>query len=846
LKGRGSTVRGIRIAKWSGLFALLLTLVVGLPAFATVTWTGSGNVRIPDQPRTCNTKWQDPYTNPTIAQTGNNTYTGFGDASNCVSGSGAAFVDGEHAVSMGLSGSTHYLYAMTITDHPGSEVAPIVDYGPGGPSANGNCTQDLNPNSNRSVTATESGTTATFTTATAHIFYPGDQVFVSGMSVTGYNGTWTVASVPTTTTFTATLSSSGLAAGSGGKAATVGYCSQVFFSRSSSARSATTLNVTNEVCNGSGTYKNMVTYTVGSTASLSVGQSIAVFRDSTKASPASNDWDWSGPIFAIPSGTTFVADDTQYSLKCSAFSATTGNMTAYTSTWAWDGGGGTLGANAFPVSSNQLHVEGAAQASAGAYVYEVWQGTNGYYKAQCNGDPRPIYVRVNSNYGSPTAWGPITRLTSATGRYGYPDIAANGTNVYIITTASDTGNVMLISSTNNGGTWSTQQIGHTSSVYDDGVMTCNTVGHTNPQWSSLSIEGYDGFPAIATNGADVGAVWFQGCSPKFGLTSTSYTDCTNKLGGTNFGNGATTGTGGGKTIAKVSTDAGVTWPGSANGSPCSAGSSAACTQVLSRTGALGYTGDGTCGTGNQTVDGTASTPIAPQSCSSNVFGIAADSGRIGFAWTDDQPYSNNTTSAYPTGVYYRAWNVSGGWQPSRLLACFGTGVGCASSTLGAAYVDGYAPALAFYGTSGVGVVWDGCPAGNTYATDCGSAGVANNGPEILYKMSPDNGVHWLNGDPAGTCSGNTCNYFVVANNNWATNSNTGAVAGTDLNSQFNEYANLVYDNPSGGASLGCTANGSSTPIVGLPSTGCTSYVYFIGRDWYYNWYRMYFATGVQG
>ena len=66
--------------------------------------------------------------------------------------------------------------------------------------------------------ATESGTTVTITTNAAHGFFPGLSVTVAGVGNPGYNGSFTIASVPTTTTFTYTDSSSGLAASGGGAA----------------------------------------------------------------------------------------------------------------------------------------------------------------------------------------------------------------------------------------------------------------------------------------------------------------------------------------------------------------------------------------------------------------------------------------------------------------------------------------------------------------------------------------------------------------------------------------------------------------------------------------------------
>ncbi len=73
-----------------------------------------------------------------------------------------------------------------------------------------------------SAGATESGLTATFTTTSAHGFAIGNQVTVSGVPVSGYNGTFTVATVPSTTKFTATMSVSNLASSAGGSAILAG------------------------------------------------------------------------------------------------------------------------------------------------------------------------------------------------------------------------------------------------------------------------------------------------------------------------------------------------------------------------------------------------------------------------------------------------------------------------------------------------------------------------------------------------------------------------------------------------------------------------------------------------
>jgi hypothetical protein len=68
-------------------------------------------------------------------------------------------------------------------------------------------------------TATESGTTATIVTSSAHTFQIGDQVLISGVSVAGYNGVVIVTSVADNTHFTYTVPTgtpASLGAGTGG------------------------------------------------------------------------------------------------------------------------------------------------------------------------------------------------------------------------------------------------------------------------------------------------------------------------------------------------------------------------------------------------------------------------------------------------------------------------------------------------------------------------------------------------------------------------------------------------------------------------------------------------------
>ncbi len=66
--------------------------------------------------------------------------------------------------------------------------------------------------------ATETGAQVTITTTAAHPFVVGETVTIAGVGVTGFNGTFEITSVPSTTSFTYTDPNVGLAASGGGTA----------------------------------------------------------------------------------------------------------------------------------------------------------------------------------------------------------------------------------------------------------------------------------------------------------------------------------------------------------------------------------------------------------------------------------------------------------------------------------------------------------------------------------------------------------------------------------------------------------------------------------------------------
>jgi hypothetical protein len=83
---------------------------------------------------------------------------------------------------------------------------------------NGGVSADLQDPPVAISSATESGNTVTITTSSAHGLSQGQRVVITGVSVAGYNGEYTVVTTPTSTTFTVTNPTSGLASGAGGTA----------------------------------------------------------------------------------------------------------------------------------------------------------------------------------------------------------------------------------------------------------------------------------------------------------------------------------------------------------------------------------------------------------------------------------------------------------------------------------------------------------------------------------------------------------------------------------------------------------------------------------------------------
>ncbi len=108
-------------------------------------------------------------------------------------------------VTVGAVSVTGYIGTFAVTAIPSSTTFQYTPVGAANPI----------------TTATESGTTVTITSVSNPVgLVVGNEVVISGVSVAGYNGTFTVASIPSVTTFTYTAAS-GLTTGSGGTAAAI-------------------------------------------------------------------------------------------------------------------------------------------------------------------------------------------------------------------------------------------------------------------------------------------------------------------------------------------------------------------------------------------------------------------------------------------------------------------------------------------------------------------------------------------------------------------------------------------------------------------------------------------------
>src|SRR5262249_47952954 len=117
--------------------------------------------------------------------------------------------------------------------------------------------------------------------------------------------------------------------------------------------------------------------------------------------------------------------------------------------------------------------------------YAAWVSTTKWI-AYSGTAPRVLYFRRNTNHGSSTAWGPIVRLTSTTGRVDYPQISTAGASVYVTYTDSVTGSVKVAITADRGVHWKTVTVGSTTRTSSSGRL---------------------GYPVDASAGKNVGVAW---------------------------------------------------------------------------------------------------------------------------------------------------------------------------------------------------------------------------------------------------------------------------------------------------------------------------------------------------
>jgi hypothetical protein len=167
------------------------------------------------------------------------------------------------------------------------------------------------------------------------------------------------------------------------------------------------------------------------------------------------------------------------------------------------------------VSQGRQHAARPTSAADGQSVFAGWV-TQTSYRNYSPGKRRVFYVRRGRRQGK--RWGSPVRISAGHGRVDYPQLAASAGSVYAIWTNADTGDIRFATSTNQGGSWSIETIGTTTSG----------IG---------SKEGYRGLPSVGASGSNVLVTWFTNDS------GTQVAKVSNNGGGDLAGAGETTLTG---------------------------------------------------------------------------------------------------------------------------------------------------------------------------------------------------------------------------------------------------------------------------------------------------------------
>jgi hypothetical protein len=139
------------------------------------------------------------------------------------------------------------------------------------------------------------------------------------------------------------------------------------------------------------------------------------------------------------------------------------------------------------VSPSDVHAYQGSIAASGSHVYVAWM-TIAHYTAYNPAEPRTIGFRANANHGASSAWGAPVALTTS-GRANNVNVAAAGSHVYVSYTDSDTGQIMVQASPDDGATWSPVAVATTTATNGDA--------------------GFAGWPEIAATGSTVAVTWID-------------------------------------------------------------------------------------------------------------------------------------------------------------------------------------------------------------------------------------------------------------------------------------------------------------------------------------------------
>lgn len=113
------------------------------------------------------------------------------------------------------------------------------------------------------------------------------------------------------------------------------------------------------------------------------------------------------------------------------------------------------------LNPSKQHGSRGSLAASGKYLYATWVSTSRWIAYRPSA-PRVLYLRRNTNHGSGASWNTTKRLTSLSGRVDYPTVAAAGANVYVVYTDSATGSVKIKISRDRAATWKTVTLGSTA------------------------------------------------------------------------------------------------------------------------------------------------------------------------------------------------------------------------------------------------------------------------------------------------------------------------------------------------------------------------------------------------